>query len=97
MSASGYIIASSTQRHHIEYRQRTVEYDAEGDVLMEDLPGMFGSESEESVEHIASTHYSSKALYRTARLSHARFSRRSYRNYLVEELTGITRVDFEIR
>ena len=95
--ASTMFTTRSARRNRIEWNQRTVEYDAEGDVSMEDLPGTFDLGSEDSFEHTASEDYSGGASYQTSRLSHVRLSRRSYRNYLVEELTGITRVDIEIR
>jgi hypothetical protein len=92
---SAIFTARSSRRHNIEWSQHAVEYDSEGDVLMEDLPGTFDSNG--SFEHVAFANHGGGASYHTSRLSHARLSRRSYRNYLVEELTGITRVDIEIR
>ncbi|TAQ83945.1 hypothetical protein B7494_g7730 [Chlorociboria aeruginascens] len=88
------------RRSNIESNQHAALTDADGDVLMEDLPPFETLDSEdESFEAVAFAHHMPEAAYRNAQWSES--ANRSQINAvgsdIVEELTGMARIDIEIR
>jgi hypothetical protein len=91
---STVVTTRSARRHRIEWSQHSVQYDADGDVLMDDMLSQERSH-EGAVDEFVLEHDNDGALW----YQRHGWSRQSYRRLdadLVEELTGITRIDLLI-
>lgn len=76
-------------------QQRPVHWDADGDVLMADLPAPMGQANAEQ-QTVEATAMMMNAAGGEVHYQTETWTRRLYRDF-VEELTGIARIDLEIR
>jgi hypothetical protein len=90
------VFTTRAERHRgLQCNQKVVNYDSEGDILMQDLPPCQGSQggSRDSLHEVALAH-AGDIVYETFSRSERVYLGRG--TDLVEELTGMARVDIEI-